>query len=128
MANADGSDLLRKVFAEGARVMAAVAVILTTLWMVGKPAALQFVGDVIDGRHLATQADVGMKASQSDVFILQRDVNVLDGRMDRTESLQQSAAVDSAAQAQQLDEIEGLLKEQRGDIKDLIRAVRAPQP
>ena len=95
---------LNTLFREGARVMTPVVIVLTGLWFITKPSAVQFVNDAIEKRQLATQAEV---------------YNV-EKRIDKLEdgAFQRYGAITTLNT--KIGTIEELLREQRSDIKKLL--------
>jgi hypothetical protein len=102
-----GAAYMKAFLIEGARVMGAIGVLMTVIWLIGKPVAIQFVDEAIDARDLAPN---------SEVVILTR-------RIDRVENQSVTNGENLIQLREQTNNIEELLTEQRADIKTLLRAI-----
>jgi uncharacterized protein YlxW (UPF0749 family) len=110
MGRNDGSELVKKVLAELARVGAAMMALFTALWFFAAPAAQQFVVQVIEGQHLAAQRDVS--ELQNDVSEMRKDQLGLDKKLEHLNA--------------QVDSIEQLAREQRALANTILLELKKP--
>ena len=96
--------------------------LITALWLIGEPIATKFVDDVIQGKHLVEQGQY--------VELKNKDVDI-DARVQKIEEATQSVQKDINGLVRDLDVLKAqanvnqeLLKEQRQDIKALLRELR----
>lgn len=96
--------------------------LITALWLIGEPIATKFVDDVIQGKHFVEQAQY---------VELKNDNTELDSRIRKIEDAAQNVQKDINGLARDLDVLKAqanvnqeLLKEQRQDIKALLRELR----
>jgi len=112
----------RKALEEGARMATMLTALITALWLIGEPIATKFVDDVIQGKHFVEQAQY--------VELKNKDVDI-DARVQKIEEATQSVQKDINGLVRDLDVLKAqanvnqeLLKEQRQDIKALLRELR----
>ena len=91
-------------------------VVAGIIWALARPAALEFIDQVIVDHHLATQEQVAGVANRVD--------RVEDANRDQDRALN-AAAAHTAAQDEKLSNIQELLTEQRTDIKELLKAMKS---
>ena len=91
-------------------------VVAGIIWALARPAALEFIDQVIVDHHLATQEQVAGVANRVD--------RVEDANRDQDRALN-AAAAHTAAQDEKLSNIQELLTEQRTDIKELLKAEKS---
>ena len=99
-----------------------VTALITALWLIGEPIATKFVDDVIQGKHFVEQAQY--------VELKNKDVDI-DARVQKIEEATQSVQKDINGLVRDLDVLKAqanvhqeLLKEQRDDIKVLLRELK----
>lgn len=85
--------------------MGAIATVFGILWMFGSAWVTSFVDDIVNKKQLAPAAEVQQ----------------LDRRVDQLESGDRSQDISLTKQGEKLENIEELLREQRGDIKTILR-------
>jgi len=90
-------------------------VVAGIIWALARPAALEFIDQVIVDHHLATQEQVAGVANRVD--------RVEDANRDQDRALN-AAAAHTAAQDEKLSNIQQLLTEQRSDIKELLKTMQ----
>lgn len=90
-------------------------VVAGIIWALARPAALEFIDQVIVDHHLATQDQVANVATRVD--------RVEDANRDQDRALN-AAAAHTAAQDEKLSNIQQLLTEQRSDIKELLKTMQ----
>lgn len=117
--NQQATAMIGVVIREGARIMTAMVVIVTTIWWLGKPALLGVVDDYVRGKGFVTQAEIATIQKQADktereLDVLQADAKAADGNIAKIQT--------------EVQGIKELLTEQRSDIKALLRQMRDTAP
>lgn len=107
--------MIGTIVREGARIMTAITVIVAALWMLGKPALIGVINDYAKEQQFVTQ---------SEIVVLKQHVNDAKGEI---KDLQKDNHVTDTAIIEvqtKINNIENLLKEQQGDIKQLLRNLK----
>lgn len=107
--------MLKQIGVAVTSMVSTCVVVAGIVWAVARPAALEFIHQVIVDHHLATQEQVAGVANRVD--------RVEDANRDQDRALN-AAAAHTATQDEKLSNIQQLLTEQRSDIKELLKTMQ----